>query len=62
MLSMIGYFLSKFKRIKSRYLMLIQTDYVGWLNETITLLKQKNFDQVDWENLSEEIESLLVLG
>ena len=22
--------------------MLIQTDYVGWLNETITLLKEKN--------------------
>jgi hypothetical protein len=38
--------------------MLIQTDYVGWLNETITLLKQKNFDKVDWENLIEEIESL----
>ncbi len=38
--------------------MLIQTDYVGWLNETITLLKQKNFDQVDWKNLIEEIESL----
>ncbi len=42
--------------------MLIQTDYVGWLNETITLLKQKNFDQVDWENLIEEIETLLVSG
>lgn len=42
--------------------MLIQTDYVGWLNETITLLKQKNFDQVDRENLSEKIESLVVLG
>ena len=42
--------------------MLIQTDYAGWLNETITLLKQKKFDQVDWENLIEEIESLLVLG
>lgn len=26
--------------------MLIQTDYVGWLNETITLLKQKNFDKL----------------
>ncbi|WP_155117939.1 DUF29 domain-containing protein, partial [Microcystis aeruginosa] len=38
--------------------MLIQTDYVGWLNETITLLRQKNFDKVDWENLIEEIESL----
>jgi hypothetical protein len=59
---MIGYFLGKFKLIKSRGFMLIQTDYVGWLNETITLLKQKNFDKVDWENLSEEIESLLVLG
>lgn len=42
--------------------MLIQTDYVGWLNETITLLKQKNFAQVDRENLSEKIESLVVLG
>ena len=42
--------------------MLIQTDYVGWLNETITLLKQKNFDQADWENLLEEIEILVVLG
>jgi hypothetical protein len=40
--------------------MLIQTDYVGWLNETITLLKQKNFDQADWENLIEEIEILVV--
>jgi Domain of unknown function DUF29 len=38
--------------------MLIQTDYVGWLNETIALLKQKKFDKVDWENLLEEIESL----
>ncbi|OPF18221.1 hypothetical protein B1L04_15625 [Microcystis aeruginosa KW] len=42
--------------------MLIQTDYAGWLNETITLLKQKNFAQVDRENLSEKIESLVVLG
>ncbi|GBF55573.1 hypothetical protein N0824_03455 [Microcystis sp. 0824] len=41
---------------------LIQTDYVGWLNETITLLKPKNFDKVDWENLIEEIESWVVLG
>jgi hypothetical protein len=59
---MIGYFLGKFKLIKSRVFMIIKTDYVGWLNETITLLKQKNFDQVDWENLIEEIESLVVLG
>jgi hypothetical protein len=42
--------------------MITQTDYVGWLNETITLLKQKNFDQADWENLIEEIEILVVLG
>ncbi len=62
MLSIIGYFLGKLKLIKSRGFMLIQTDYAGWLNETITLLKQKNFAQVDWENLLEEIESLVVLG
>jgi hypothetical protein len=38
--------------------MLIQTDYIAWLDETITFLKQKKFDKVDWENLIEEIESL----
>jgi hypothetical protein len=38
--------------------MLIQTDYIAWLDETIALLQQKNFAQVDWENLIEEIESL----
>ncbi len=26
--------------------MLIKTDYAGWLNETITLLKQKNFGNI----------------
>ncbi len=28
--------------------MLIQTDYVGWLNETITLLKQSFWDLVKY--------------
>jgi hypothetical protein len=35
-----------------------QTDYLHWLETTINLLKDRKFDQVDWENLIEEIESL----
>jgi hypothetical protein len=38
--------------------MLAQTDYALWLEETIDLLKRKNYEQVDWESLIEEIESL----
>jgi hypothetical protein len=38
--------------------MLTQTDYALWLERTIALLKQQNYDSIDWENLIEEIESL----
>ena len=33
--------------------MITQTDYALWLNNTINLLKQKNYDGVDWENVIE---------
>lgn len=38
--------------------MITQTDYALWLNNTVNLLKQKNYDSVDWENVIEEIEQL----
>ena len=38
--------------------MITQTDYALWLNNTVNLLKQKNYDNVDWENVIEEIEQL----
>ena len=37
---------------------LYETDDQEWLLKTIELLKQKNFDQLDLENLIEELESL----
>lgn len=38
--------------------MLTKTDYALWIEETVNLLKEKNYQNVDWENLIEEIESL----
>ncbi len=38
--------------------MLATNDYLLWLEGTIDLLKNQNYDRVDWENLIEEIESL----
>ena len=38
--------------------MITQTDYALWLNNTVNLLKQKKYDNVDWENVIEEIEQL----
>ncbi|WP_319422433.1 DUF29 domain-containing protein [Pleurocapsa sp. FMAR1] len=37
---------------------LYQTDYLLWLQETSQLLKAKDFERLDLENLIEEIESL----
>jgi hypothetical protein len=33
-------------------------DFVIWLDENIRLLKAKNYDAVDWDNLIEEVEGL----
>ncbi|AFZ58497.1 DUF29 domain-containing protein [Anabaena cylindrica FACHB-243] len=38
--------------------MFTQTDYALWIEQTVNLLKEKNYHNVDWENLIEEIESL----
>ena len=35
-----------------------ESDFALWLEETVTNLKSQNFQQVDWENLIEEVESL----
>ena len=34
------------------------TDYYQWINETVENLRNRNFSEVDWENLIEEIESM----
>ncbi|MGI0495934.1 DUF29 domain-containing protein [Limnospira platensis CENA597] len=33
-------------------------DYVLWIEETLEQLRDRNYDQVDWENLLEEIEDM----
>lgn len=37
---------------------LYQKDYNLWIERTIKLIQEKNFNQVDWENVVEELESL----
>ncbi len=35
-----------------------EADYNQWIQETVESLRNRNFSQVDWENLIEEIESM----
>jgi Domain of unknown function DUF29. len=37
---------------------LYEKDYYRWVNENLQLLKEREYDSVDWENLLEEIEDL----
>ncbi|GFE67480.1 DUF29 domain-containing protein [Chroococcus sp. FPU101] len=37
---------------------LYEQDFYQWIQNTATLLKEKQFDQVDWENVIEELESM----
>lgn len=37
---------------------LYETDYQNWLQNTIHHLHHRNFEQVDWDNLIEELESM----
>ncbi|NEQ62391.1 MAG: DUF29 domain-containing protein, partial [Moorea sp. SIO4A1] len=37
---------------------LYEIDDAQWLEETIKLLKNKEFNQLDWDNLIEELEDL----
>jgi len=37
---------------------LYEEDFVLWIEKTAELLKRKEFDGVDWENLIEEVECM----
>jgi Domain of unknown function DUF29 len=37
---------------------LYDQDFYLWIQRTAKLLKERSFDEVDWENLIEEIESM----
>jgi len=37
---------------------LYEKDFYLWVQETLKLLKNKEYDLVDWENLLEEIEDM----
>ncbi|MGK7957000.1 MAG: DUF29 domain-containing protein [Crocosphaera sp.] len=37
---------------------LYETDFVAWIEETTKLIKEKQFEKVDWNSVIEEIESL----
>src|SRR4029079_1172690 len=37
---------------------LYDTDFAEWSAETAELLRQRRFDEVDWENLIEEVDDL----
>ncbi|HHP7232749.1 MAG TPA: DUF29 domain-containing protein [Xenococcaceae cyanobacterium] len=37
---------------------LYEQDFCLWVENTVNLLKQKKFNNIDWKNLIEEIESL----
>ena len=40
------------------YKTLYDSDFSLWIEDTVSKLKVKKFDFVDWENLIEEVESL----
>ncbi|QQE67133.1 hypothetical protein GFS31_38450 [Leptolyngbya sp. BL0902] len=37
---------------------LYEVDFYEWLQHTVEAIKHRNFDQVDWDNLIEEVESM----
>ena len=39
---------------KTRY----QTDHYQWIKETVNQLRERNFNEVDWDHLIEELESM----
>lgn len=34
------------------------SDYQKWIKETVNQLRERNFNEVDWDNLIEELESM----
>jgi len=37
---------------------LYERDFILWIEENLRLIKEKNYEEVDWENLLEEIEDM----
>jgi len=37
---------------------LYEKDFILWVEENLRLIKEKNYEEVDWENLFEEIEDM----
>jgi hypothetical protein len=37
---------------------LYETDYNQWIQETVQQLRNRSFDNIDWDNLIEEMESM----
>jgi hypothetical protein len=46
-------------QITKSYSVLYEEDASQWLEETINLLKLRNFDAVDWDTLVEELDSMV---
>ncbi|MDJ0597958.1 MAG: DUF29 domain-containing protein [Crocosphaera sp.] len=44
--------------IKATTSNLYETDYLQWIESNLEKLRQKNYQDVDWENLLEEIEDM----
>jgi hypothetical protein len=44
--------------VLTNYQQLYETDYLQWLEETIALLKNRQFESLDLDNLIEELEDL----
>ncbi len=44
--------------VKMSQRVLYETDFVGWAETMAQHLRSKNYDQVDWENLIEEIDDM----
>ncbi len=45
-------------RIQENLKELYEKDYIEWVDKNIELLKSKEYDSVDWENLLEEIQDM----
>lgn len=45
-------------RFVDRAVTLYETDYLQWIDTTLEQLRDRHYDQVDWENLCAEIEDM----
>ncbi len=44
--------------LKTDYQTLYETDYLHWIETTVEKLRGRDYTNVDWENLIEEIEDM----